>query len=235
MIRKKASTLLETLLYCTLFLLVIGVAYMFYLMGLGYLTKTRVQIEMQQANSLAVSRLITELAETNLVGLESFPNPANPNCRAGLVLVSARDDDNRFRYGSPSARPVWQRYVSYYLESDPQSPGSTETQALFRAELETQAGVTLPGEIAYVPSTKGITTDLLATKGTNRKLIAHGLLAPTPGLPHGGFNLYGLSGVTRSYTTPLSNPCWLEVSCKDGSTGSRANSMLTRVGVMVRN
>jgi hypothetical protein len=231
---KKASTLMEVMIYSLLLVSVLIIAYMFYKLGNQYLKKTRTQVEMQQGASLSGSALVRDLCEAYETGIASFPSPASPGALPGVVMLSARDDQGAFRYEDGSGNPIWQRYVGYYLDTDPEMPADASVKALFRAEITNLGG--LPSSNPPGPVAAGVTTTLMRTSGLRRKLVAHGLRAPSNTLPHGGLDVYSLNTTNaKIYPTVLTNPVWVDLELLNNSTGSMQSSMRTRLSVMARN
>lgn len=215
-IRSWASTLTEVMIYCLLLILMLIVAFTFYRLGSRYLAKTRTQVEIQQSASLAVEALTRDLSEAYDGGVVSYLG------RQGVGMLSARDAQGKFVYEGATGFPIWQRYVGFYLNTDPEDP---QVMALYRSEITNRGG--LPTSSPVTPAAAGVTLDLFRLQGTRRKLVAHGLT---------GVDVYSLNAAQQKiYPSVLTNPVWVELELSNLSTGSRQNTLLTRISVMARN
>lgn len=214
--RTWASTLTEVMIYCLLLILMLVLAFTFYQLGSRYLAKTRTQVEIQQSASLAVEALIRDLSEAYDGGVVSYAG------RLGVGMLSARDAQGKFIYEGATGYPIWQRYVGFYLNPDPEDP---QVMALYRSEITNKGG--LPTSSPVTPGAAGITVDLFRTQGLRRKLVAHGLV---------GVDVYSLNAAQQKiYPSVLTNPVWVELELRNLSTGSRQNALITRISVMARN
>ena len=232
MTKRNGTTLIELSVYSVLLLTVLTLAYYFFKLGSGYFHKTRAQVELQQAAALSGSQLARDLAEASSGAVASFPSTASPAAPPGLVLLSARNQVGKFCYEAGSGHPIWQSYVGYYLDVDPEAPQDASVRALFRAEISNRGG--LPGTHPDTPVVAGVTTQLIKTTGANRHLVAHGLSAETTQAPHGGLDAYNLSSTNiKSYPAGLSNPIWVDLGLSNSNFAGQ--QFRSRLAVMARN
>jgi len=133
---KKAFTLTEVVI--TLFVLSIM---MTMLVAVVILIKNNFNAaerrsSLQQNASVALAKLTRELMETSpdTITIYNPSSPSSPDPK-GIIFASAREPslNNKFDLDPNTAECVWHKYVCYYLDTDPENPGSL---ALFRKEKE---------------------------------------------------------------------------------------------------
>lgn len=228
---KKATTLIEVVVYGMLLLTVLSLAYSFFKLGSGYFQKTRAQIELQQQAALTGASLVRDLCEASAGSVVSFPNGTAVTAPAGLVFLSARNAAGTFCYEAASGRPIWQSYVGYYLDVDPEFAGDTRVRALYRAEVTNKGG--LPSTQPVTPTAAGVTTQWIQINGINRHLIAHGLSPQTATSPHGGLDAYNLTSADlKTYPALLGNPIWIDLGLTNPAF--KGHEFRSRLAVMAR-
>lgn len=179
---------------------------------------TRTTIEVQQATNASTYRMSREMLETNPITVEFFPNASSPDAPVGVVFLSARDANNTFQCHPISGRPIWQKAVGYFLDTDPEF-GADNVQGLYRAEI-VPAGLPFPDLVT--PSSLAVSTATLRSSGQNRQLVAHGVLAPSASRPHGGFDVYSeFADGSKTYDLP-SSPVYMDLELINYRSGNAA-------------
>ncbi|MEW6280941.1 MAG: prepilin-type N-terminal cleavage/methylation domain-containing protein [Candidatus Eremiobacterota bacterium] len=227
MSRPRGMTLIELMVYAMLLSVALATIFLFFKYGNVYLHKTRTMVAVEQQSNVATAWLMKDLMECPEGLIDSFASPP------GVVFLSARDNNGNFVYDTNTGDPIWQRYVGYYLDVDPERPNDTRVNALFRAE---QVVGGLPATNAQRPTPAGVTTTTMRTSGINRRLVAHGLVPPTGG-NHGGLDVYSLPDpaqpANKQYDA-LFNPLYLDLEFRNTSAGSSESSIQTRLRIQAR-
>jgi hypothetical protein len=246
--RKRGSSLIEVAIYSSLLLLVLAIVYPMYLACRRYFEISRASVGVQQASNLVCYRLNLELMESSPSTVEFFPRTTNPNSNVvGVTFLSARNNTKQFSIDpGGSGAPSWQRVVGYYLDADPQDPTNNQVCALFRAEYVPPG---FPRTDAVKPSSlnPAVTTSTLRTNGINKRVIAHGVLAPNSPSDHGGLEIYSsdvnpwtTSGFVPNYNS-ASSRVYVRLRMFNNTSGvaSRGNRRVvnqieTRTCVLIR-
>ena len=240
-LRKPGATLIEILTYMALASVVFLAIYGIFAAGRRYFEIARASIEVQQAANTIAFRLGRDLAETEPNSVQSFPNSSATSAPVGVVFLSARKvatgaaDDNVFQVDPTYGIPKWQKYVGYYLDADPSYPDNPRMMALYMAEYVPSG---FPKTRADKPLTNNVTTATIRTSGVNRRLVAHGVLAPTTTRPRGGFNCYAMVNGAQSQLV-FQNPLRVDLELVNTSAGvarsggetSNDNSITTQMRV----
>lgn len=137
---------------------------------------------MQQAAVVSLSKLTRELLESSVDSLTVY-NYLDNSYPAGLVFASPRDpsptENNRFKEDSITSKPVWNKFVCYYLDTDPEAPSE---KALFRKEIDLSdvPGITVDphNELDHVERIKAIpcpmtTEDFKNDSSLQTTILAH--------------------------------------------------------------
>jgi len=224
---KKGTSLVEVLMYTAIFGLLFTLIYQFFNLGVGYFTAAKANIEVQGGLQSAAHRLARELAESNLATVRFYPTASSPSgTPRGVVFASPRfmstsaTTPNRLVFDTsspnPSGKPLWHKYLCYYLDSD---PGNRGYYCLIRKEKD------LPGSgYSLTPIASSDTT--LTFKNSSslpKETVATNLKA-------GGFNIYYVAG------NPLSvgNPITINFQLESLSKGKR-NTLESQLYVNVFN
>lgn len=219
--RPSGTTLVELMTYMSLVTMVFLAIYGIFTAGRRYLEIARASIEVQQAANTIGYRLTRDLMETDAHTVQYYPNSAASTAPVGIVFLSARKpvtgaaDDNVFQYDATYGIPNWQKYVGYYLDADPSYPDQPTMRALYVAEVVPSG---FPKTAAQKGSVNGVTTATFRTSGRNRRLLAHGILAPTNARPQGGFDCYALLNGTKT-RTESGNPIYVDLELVNTSAG----------------
>ncbi|MCL5773208.1 MAG: hypothetical protein M1536_02370 [Firmicutes bacterium] len=132
--RLSASSLIELLVYATIFFVIFGGVYLIFTAGVKYYTSARSMIEVQQGVQMAPFRLQRELMESDLNGITFYPNSTSSQIiPRGVVFISPRNpsNNNSFDYNTATGRCRWYKYVCYYAGTD---PNDSQSLAIFRKE-----------------------------------------------------------------------------------------------------
>lgn len=212
-LRARGTTLVEIMIYMSLVTMVFLAIYGVFMAGRRYFEIARASIEVQQAANTIGYRLTRDLMETDAPTVQYYPNGTFATAPAGVVFLSARKpvtgaaDDNTFQYDNTYGVPNWQKYVGYYLDVDPSYPNDTQMRALYVAEIVPTGFPKLKAEPGSVNS---VTTVTMRSNGRNKRIVAHGILAPTNARPHGGFDVYAIMNGTKTYTAST-NPIYIDL------------------------
>lgn len=219
--RSRGTTLVEIMIYMSLVTMVFMAIYGVFMAGRRYFEIARASIEVQQAANTIGYRLTRDLMETDAATVRFFPNSASSSAPAGVVFLSARKpvtgapDDNTFVYDQTYGVPMWQKYLGYYLDTDPSYPNDTQMRALYLAEIVPSG---FPKTRAEAPSVNGLTTASFKSSGRNKRIVAHGIMAPTNARPHGGFDVYAVVNGAKTYTASQ-NPIYIDLELLNTSAG----------------
>ncbi len=239
--RQPGATLIEILTYMALVSMVMLAIYGIFMAGRRYFEIARASVEVQQALNTVGARLTRDLMETDASTVQSYPNGRYTAVPVGIVFLSARKpatgaaDDNVFQYDENFGVPIWQKYIGYYLDTDPSYPNNPRMQALYVAEI-VPAG--FPKTQAQQGTENNITSATIRSSGRNRRLLAHGILAPTNARPRGGFDCYAIvNGVTRHQV--FQNPIRVDLEmintsagvARTGGESSNDNSIVSRLRI----
>jgi len=239
--RQPGATLIEILTYMGLVSMVMLAIYGIFVAGQRYFEVARASVEVQQALNTIGARLTRDLMETDANTVQSYPNSKYTAVPVGIVFLSARKpttgaaDDNTFQYDATYGGPVWQKYIGYYLDTDPSYPDNPRMRALYVAEV-VPAG--FPKTQAQKGTENSITSATIRTSGRNRRLLAHGILAPTNARPRGGFDCYAIiNGGTRHQL--FQNPIYVDLEmintsagvARTGGESSNDNSIVSRLRI----
>lgn len=199
--KDKGVTLIEALVYCVITGLVFtGIYSVFYSAQKNYYT-TRAGIEVQRASLSTTNALCKELSESALGSIYLYaPTGLPPSAYPGIVFMSPRDENGNISINTGTGAPYWNKYVAYYLNTDPEDSSSF---AIFRKEKTVTQTDTPVVSLTY-------TTTYFATGGGSvlpAKVLAHKVES---------FDIYW---DTASYATPTQNPVYIKISAKDSSTG----------------
>lgn len=237
--RQAGATLIEILTYMGLASMVMLAIYLIFVAGWRYFEIARSSVEVQQAVNTIGTRLTRDLMETHANTVQSYPNSKYTSVPVGIVFLSARKpvtggaDDNAFQYDPNYGLPLWQKYVGYYLDTDPSNPNDTRSRALYVAEYIPTGFPKIKAEQGTV---NGVTTATIRGSGRNRRLLAHGVLAPTNARPRGGFDCFAIvAGVTRHQV--FQNPIQVNLElvnttagvARTGGQTSNENSIISRL------
>lgn len=220
-LRPRGTTLVELMIYMSLVTMVFLAIYGVFMAGRRYFEIARASIEVQQAANTIGYRLTRDLMETDAPTVQFYPNSTLTSAPAGVVFLSARKpvtgaaDDNTFQYDNTYGVPNWQKYIGYYLDVDPTYPNDTQMRALYVAEIVPTGFPKLKAERGTLNS---VTTATLRTNGRNKRIVAHGIMAPTNARPHGGFDVYAVMNGTRTYVASQ-NPIYVDLELLNTSAG----------------
>lgn len=121
-------TQIELVIYCTISVIVLGVALMFFLRGRRtYEAGNQSYLVSADAES-ALRYLKADLSATTLSSVQVYPNAAKASEPAGLALMSAVGQDEKFKINNYGA-PAWSKDVFYSVV-----PGANGTGDLVRWE-----------------------------------------------------------------------------------------------------
>lgn len=169
----RGTTLVELLVYCGLFLVLLGGVYGLFLASKIYFDQSQDRSALQASVETTVTRMVEELRESTWVSIAVFPNSSAPTAPNGLIFESPRyltSDAGRgglYDRDVATGLPIWHKYVCYYAASDPSSPSG---QALFRAEIASGAsGTTLAGPATWT------TADASTLPAATRRLVGANL------------------------------------------------------------
>lgn len=115
----RAFSLLETLIYAALLLVILAFIYASLLMALRAYRRTEDLADLQKQAMVASRTLIEESASSPASALRVEP--------AALLFLSARDPGGRITYAS-DGRALWQKWVCFYRDS--------QANTLLRKELK---------------------------------------------------------------------------------------------------
>lgn len=229
--RPRGFNLAEVLVAGLLLAVILGIAYLFLDFGLDNSELTRTMVEAQESVNRASYRISRELMESDPLAIQLYPDVA---C---VVFPSARDAQGRFQVHPVSGRPIWQKYVAYYLAQDPETTDA-RVAALYRVELSNPV---FPTPDARPAGTVGLSaSSVMATNGA--QLIGHGLVAPTAARPHGGFDVYALAPDGSPRYDLSSSPIVVDLEAvnRDAAVSrlragvARANSVVSHLRIDIR-
>ncbi|MGI5844092.1 MAG: PilW family protein [Candidatus Xenobium sp.] len=213
--KQAGATLIEVLTYMALASMVFLAIYGIFMAGRRYFEIARASIEVQQALNTVGSRLTRDLMETHAEAIQSYPNNKYPSLPVGIVFLSARDDQNVFQYDPNYGVPIWQKYVGYYLDTDPNYPDNPRMRALYVAEVKPSGFPKIRPEQGTV---NNVTTATIRNSGQNRRLLAHCIQAPPYLGSRGGFNCYAIIDGVK-YGSSFINPIYVELEMVNTAAG----------------
>lgn len=209
------ATLIEVLTYMALASMVFLAIYGIFMAGRRYFEIARASIEVQQALNTVGFRLTRDLMETHAETVQSYPNTKYTSLPVGIVFLSARDDQNVFQYEPTYGMPMWQKYIGYYLDTDPSYPDNPRMRALYVAEVKPSGFPKIRAEKGTV---NNVTTATIRSSGQNRRLLAHGIMAPTNTRPRGGFDCYALINGIQNHQN-FTNPIYVNLEMLNTAAG----------------
>ena len=119
---RRGATLLELLIVMALMgILIVAVGYLMRA-GHTYYFGSIESLDLQQQSLFGISRISNEICDTNINGVQSYPDPlptdpvGQPN--SGLVFPSPRGLAGNFQYDN-AGRILWQTFVCYYITDLP--------------------------------------------------------------------------------------------------------------------
>lgn len=219
--RARGTTLVEIMIYMSLVTMVFLAIYGVFMAGRRYFEIARASIEVQQAANTIGYRLTRDLMETDASTVQFYPNANFTSAPVGVVFLSARKpvtgaaDDNTFQYDNTYGVPNWQKYIGYYLDTDPSYPNDPQMRALYVAEFVPTGFPKLRAEPGSINS---VTTATMRTNGRNKRIVAHGVMAPTNARPRGGFDVYSIMNGTKTYLASQ-NPIYIDLELLNTSAG----------------
>ena len=213
--KQAGATLIEVLTYMALASMVFLAIYGIFMAGRRYFEIARASIEVQQALNTVGSRLTRDLMETHAEAIQSYPNSKYPSLPVGIVFLSARDDQNVFQYDPNYGVPIWQKYVGYYLDTDPNYPDNPRMRALYVAEVKPSGFPKIRPEQGTV---NNVTTATIRSSGQNRRLLAHCIQAPTHLNSRGGFDCYAMIDGVK-YGSSFINPIYVGLEMVNTAAG----------------
>ncbi len=196
---RKGSSLLEVLIYTAICGLLFTMIYQFFNLGVSYFMAAKASIEVQGGIQTAVHRLVRELSESNLATVRFYPTSSYPSAPYGVVFASPRymsthaTMGNRLVYDNasptPSGKPLWHKFVCYYLDQDPSIPGYF---CLIRKEKD------LPGSgYSLLPIASSDTTQSF------RNNTSLPMEKVATNIRSGGFTIYYVSGNPMAVGNPI--------------------------------
>lgn len=219
--RLSGTSLIELLVYTTIFFVIFGGVYLIFLAGIKYYTAARSMIDVQHGALLASYKLQRELMESDLNGITFYPNStSNQNIPRGVVFISPRNpsNNNSFDYNTTTGRCRWYKYICYYADTDPDDPQSL---ALFRKEY-------IPSSLSPDANPVQCSYDTDWFKGNtslNGEIVAKNISS------------FDISSGDPDQTTDYDkafNPVCIKVALKEVKSGS-LNIMNTQLLVSIRN
>lgn len=200
MTNRKGTNLLEVLIYTAIFGLLFTLIYQFFNVGVAYFTAARANIEVQGGLQSAAKRLAAELSESNLSSIRFYPTSSSPSGMPyGIVFASPRymstnaTTPNKLVFDTaspnPSGKPLWHKYVCYYLDADSANPGY---YCLMRKEKD------LPGSGSSLTPTASSDTTLTFK---NSNWLPGEMLAAN--LKAAGFTIYSDAGNPAIVSNPI--------------------------------
>lgn len=112
----KGSTLAELMAAVFTFGIIMDASVQFFVLSQGYFFTGSAQVDTLSASQQSVKHLAAELMETSSSSVKFSTN------HDAIVFISARNLSGKFQISS--ALPNWQKWVCYYLKSDPNGPYS---------------------------------------------------------------------------------------------------------------
>lgn len=109
--KKKATTLIEALVYLGLVGFLFTCIYGVLISSMKYYKLAENSTELQNNAMIAVVKMVNELSETRYSTISSGGSPA------GIIFLSPRNSSNAFEYDS-SGQLYWQKWVCYYIGTD---------------------------------------------------------------------------------------------------------------------
>lgn len=214
--KNKGATLIEMLVYSSLFIVVFTGVYMVFDASVKYYYITQSNVWVQQGALNAVSQLSREVAESNLSSVVLYNSSPE-----GIVFMTPRSSANTISYNTTSGyegKPYWQKYVCYYLYTD---PSDSSKKAVYRKEIAVTA--------LDAPAPSGTyTTSYFATGGgasLSYKIAAYNITS---------FDIYWMNVGAKSYGTPAVNPVYIKITAQDNSAG-KSNTYETTDSIDVLN
>lgn len=111
----RGVSLIEMLIAMGLAMFIMSATYMLYAQSRAWLEKPRASYNIQEDIMQLARWVQRDLEETNLMTVQSFPNPSTPGERPGLAFESARSFDGDLLVLSEYGNVRWQKYVYYTL------------------------------------------------------------------------------------------------------------------------
>lgn len=142
---KRAFTLVELLISSVILLMMLGASYEALVLATRYHQKLADSSQIQQETMAVLSRLERSISGASAESLEVAAD------KASIRFISARSNGEFFDLDPATGKPVWHRWVGFYLD------GTT----LVWKEAPIAASTTLP---AFFPSLTDLPTDVTARK-----------------------------------------------------------------------
>lgn len=124
---------------------------------------------MQQSAAVALAKLSRELMESSYDTITIY-NPSDPNQFTGIIFGSARNysNYNNFTIDPSTAKPIWFKYIGYYIDNDPKSSGE---KVLCRREYwrDTVGGTS--GSIIKAPCSLNISSFITGGSDYTKRMI----------------------------------------------------------------
>lgn len=139
---KRGTTLIEALVYCVIFGLVLSCIYWVLIASMRYYHIANDSIELQQSALISMSTLTQELCESRASAIYSSTDPD------GILFCSARDSKNHYTYNPLSTKLYWQKWVCYYVGT------SGGVKYLYRKERKLPNPAETPATIAGYDTVK---------------------------------------------------------------------------------
>ena len=220
---KKGLTLIEVLIYSMLMIFILTGIYSVFTASMQNYHLISSTIDVQKASLNTVHRLAKELSESKLSYIKLYGTDPK-----GIVFLSPRNNNGVFQYymnasdsnDSNNQKPMWQKYVVYYVDTDPED--SSSKAIIRKTEMLTTPSVSPtfnPQSISYYQSLSGTSIP--------KNVLAHKVYSAT---------FYWLNSGTVTYSIPTESPIYVTISALDIRNGvSKQNTFSATTALIVKN